>query len=185
MADYSSPMRDKIVALYGERMLKRSVISIRGGAGVIPQVLGDGRYKTALEIGTYRGVGAAEMSPFVERVITIDLKHGRMEQLGENHDRHAFWQSLGITNIEFHAVRDDWEKAQLVAGLDFDFALVDGAHDQTVASDFELVKRCGAVLFHDFDPRGASELDHVWTFVNSLPRHQLTPMDIFCLWRDG
>lgn len=183
MTDYSSAMRDRIVALYGTQMLKRSVISIRGGAGVIPEILGGGKYRTALEIGTYRGVGAAEMSPFVEKVITIDLKFGRMEQLGENHDREAFWRSLGITNIEFHAVRDDEEKAALVNSLAFDFALVDGAHDETVAKDFALVKRCGSVLFHDYDSRGAPDKDHVIDFVNTLPRDQLTPMDIFCFWR--
>lgn len=186
MADYSSLMRDRIVAIYGEQMLKRSVISIRGGAGVIPQILGGRRrFHTALEIGTYRGVGAAEMSPYVDRVVTIDLKRGRMEQLGEQHNRQFFWRSLGISNIEFHAVEDDEEKAAIVNALDFDFALIDGAHDETVSKDFELVKRCGTVLFHDYDSRGAAHKDHVFNFINSLPKEQLTPMDIFCLWSDG
>ena len=182
MADFSSPMRDKIIALYGKGMLKRSVISIRGGAGVLTELLCAGRYKTVLEIGTYRGVGAAEMSQYAEKVITIDLKHGKLERQGEKHDRQEFWKSLGIDNIEFHAVKNDAEKADLVNSLEFDFALIDGAHDQTVRNDFELVKRCGTVLFHDFDPRGSDDKDHVYNFVRTLPSAQLKPMDIFCLW---
>jgi predicted O-methyltransferase YrrM len=183
MADYSSPMRNRIIDLYGERMLKRSVISIRGGAGVIPELLAGKGYRTALEIGTYRGVGAAEMSPFVDRVVTIDLKYGRMEQLKENHDRYAFWRSLGIDNITFYAVHDDAEKARLVDSIDFDFALIDGAHDESVRKDFELVKRCGRVLFHDCDRRGSEGKDHVIDFVESLPKEQMKFMDIFGFWR--
>lgn len=190
MTDFSSPMRDKIIATYDRHILRKSVISIRGGAGVIPKLLGSGKYKTALEIGTYRGVGAAEMSQFVEKVITIDLKHGKLEHnanrgdaTDSKHNRQAFWASLGIDNIEFIAVEDDAEKADVVQKLEFDFALIDGAHDATVKNDFELVRRCGSVLFHDYDPRGHTEKDHVFTFVNTLPKAQLTQMDIFCLWQ--
>lgn len=181
-AFFSSPMRDRIVALHGERTLRKSVISVRGGAGVITKVLDGKGVRTALEIGTYRGVGAAELSQYVDRVVTIDLKHGRMEHHGETWDRQAFWRSLGITNIELVLVENDAEKARIVNALDFDFALVDGAHDPTVANDFALVRRCGRVLFHDFDSRGTFEKDHVFRFIKSLPSDQVTKMDIFALW---
>ena len=180
-----SAMRDKIVALHGQHALKRSILSIREGGGVMEHFLSGKGVRTALEIGTYRGVGAAEISQFVDRVITVDLHQGRIEQLGEKWDRNAFWRSLGIENIELRLVRDDVEKAALIAGLDFDFAFVDGAHDQRVRDDFELVKRCGRVLFHDVDSRGKPELDHVYNFVMSLPRAQLQFMDIFALWTDS
>jgi predicted O-methyltransferase YrrM len=176
-------MREKIIALYGPHVLKKSVISIRGGAGVIPEVLNNGCFKTALEIGTYRGVGAAEMSQCCEKIITIDLKRGKLELANEHWDRRIFWDSLGITNIEFHAIADDYEKAELVAGLEFDFALIDGAHDATVARDFELVKRCGTVLFHDADRRGSPQKDYVIDFIESLPQDQVTYHDIFALWQ--
>lgn len=177
-----SAMRDRIVALHGQHALKRSILSIREGGGVMEHFLSGKGVRTALEIGTYRGVGAAEISQFVDRVITIDLHHGRLEQLGEKWDRRAFWRSLGIDNIELRLVRDDAEKAALIEALQFDFAFVDGAHDQRVRDDFELVKRCGRVLFHDVDSRGKPELDHVYNFVMSLPRAQLQFMDIFALW---
>lgn len=178
-------IKDRIVARYGERFLRKSALSIRDGEGVFREVLGDGRYRTALEIGTYKGVSAACMAQFCERVITIDLKRGKLEMNGEDHDRAWFWGSLGIDNIEFHAVADDAEKAQLINGMEFDFAFIDGAHDAFgVRADFDLVKRCGAVLFHDYDDSGPKleKRNDVYRFVNTLPKGQLRVIDIFALW---
>lgn len=179
-----SEMRKRIVDLFGQHALKRSILSIREGGGVMEHFLSGKGVRTALEIGTYRGVGAAEISQFVDRVITIDLHHGRLEQLGESWNRQHFWSALGITNIDLRLVRDDAEKAALIRSLEFDFAFVDGAHDQRVRDDFELVRRCGKVLFHDVDRRGKPEKDYVYDFVMSLPREQLEFRDIFALWRE-
>jgi len=175
-------VRARIVALYGESVLRKSALNIRGGAGVFERVLSGKGYRTALEIGTYRGVAAAEMAQYCERVVTVDLAHGKLERDGETWDRGAFWAALGVDNIELRRVRDDAEKKAMVDALAFDFAFIDGAHDRTVRDDFELVKRCGCVLFHDYDARGRPELDHVYDFVNTLPPRQLQVMDIFALW---
>lgn len=179
-----SKLGQQIADLHGACILRKSALSIRDGAGVFERVLGSGRFKTVLEIGTYRGVSAAEMSRYCERVITIDLKRGKLERMGESFDRHAFWKSLGVDNVELHLVENDVEKARLINGLDFDFAFVDGAHDRTVKDDFELVKRCGAVLFHDADRRGSPEKDYVIDFIESLPQDQVTYHDIFALWQE-
>lgn len=183
LPDYSSAMRDRIIDLYGHHVLKKSVLSIRGGAGVIPMMLDGNGFKTVLEIGTYRGVGAAELSQFCDKVVTIDLKNGKLEHNGETWSRPAFWQSLGITNIEQVLIADDTEKKKFVDALDFDFALIDGDHGPRVAFDFELVKRCGNVLFHDADRRGVPDKDHVITFIESLPKDQVTYHDIFAHWQ--
>lgn len=176
-------VRQTIAELYGEKFLRKSALNIRGGAGVFEKVMAGKGHKTALEIGTYRGVSAAEMAQYCERVITIDLKHGKLEQNGGTFGRQHFWKSLGIENIELHLIDDDVEKARLIDSLSFDFAFVDGAHDETVANDFALVKKCGNVLFHDYDSRGRPELDYVYDFVNSLPKHQVEIIDIFAMWR--
>lgn len=178
----SFAMRDRIIALHGAGVLKRSALSIRGGAGVFKSVMFGRKIKTALEIGTYRGVAAAEMSRWCENVITIDLARGKLERSEERFNRRKFWDSLGATNVEFMPVKDDVDKAQLVKLLDFDFAFIDGAHDQTVSNDFDLVKRCGRVLFHDYDRRGVVGQDFVYDFVNTLPKEQIQVMDIFALW---
>ena len=178
----SLAMRDRILALHGGSVLRRSAMNIRGGAGVFERVMAGKGFRTALEIGTYRGVAAAEMAQYCERVVTMDLKHGKLEQAGEDFDRGAFWESLGVHNIELMLLDDDLEKAWRISGLDFDFAFVDGAHDASVARDFDLVKRCGHVLFHDYDRRGRPEQDHVFDFVNTLPKEQIEVIDIFALW---
>ncbi len=151
-------------------------MNIRDGAGVIERLLRRGKYRHVLEIGTYRGFTAAFMSQFCERVTTIDLKYGRMERYNDTFDRAALWANLGTDNIDLHLVENDDEKAALIAGLDFDFAFIDGDHDRPKA-DFELVKHCGAVLFHDYDGDNA-----VTRLVDALPHSEVEIRDIFALW---
>lgn len=179
----SFAMRARIMALHGGSVLKRSALSIRGGAHVFEQLLSGKGYATALEIGTYRGVAAAEMSQYVERVVTIDLKQGKLENSGENFDRLSFWASLDLKGrVDLFLANDNEDKRNFVETLSFDFAFIDGAHDQTVKDDFEMVKHCGRVLFHDYDRRGTPEKDYVYDFVNTLPKEQVQVIDIFAYW---
>jgi predicted O-methyltransferase YrrM len=178
----SFAVRDRIVEMHGAQVLKRSALSIRGGAHVFERCLSGKGYKIAVEIGTYRGVAAAEIAQYVERVVTLDLIEGKLERSGEKFDRVSFWESLSIKNIDLKLIEDDREKRAILKKLDFDFAFIDGAHDATVSRDFEMVKKCGRVLFHDYDRRGIAEQDHVCNFVDSLPREQIEVMDIFALW---
>ena len=175
-----SAIRDRIIALHSERYLRKS--AIRHDDMVIFKRLLEGKgYRTVLEIGTYRGCTAAELSQYCDRVITIDLKHGRIERDEPSIDRHAFWQSLDVRNVEMILVDDDAEKKKVVDALDFDFAFVDGAHDETVRDDFALVRRCGRVLFHDYDDRPNKPND-VFRFVNSIPGGKLEVSGVFAMW---
>lgn len=179
-----SEIRRRIVELYGEALLDRSALSIRGGAGVLERVLRGKGYGTVVEIGTYRGVAAAEMAQYCDRVVTIDLRHGKLERAGQTWDRRAMWDALGIRNIVGFLVEDDEEKAALLNDMQFDFAFIDGAHDdESVALDFALTKRCGRVLFHDYERRGVPGQDCVCDFVDyHLPKGKLVAMDIFAMW---
>lgn len=182
-------LRDKVVELYGTPMLRRSAIGLPGGAEVFERVLAGKGYRTVLEIGTYRGVSAAEMSQYCERVVTFDLKRGRLESLGESCDREAFWGSLGISNIELRLVGNDEEKRRQIAALDFDLAFIDGGHDaKSVAFDFSITKRCGLVLFHDADDnrkraKKPNAPNHVFEFIDALPKQEVEFMEIFALWQ--
>ena len=173
---------ERIESLHGESVLRKSALRIRRGAEIFEKILSGAGYRTVVEIGTFRGCSAAVLSRYCDKVVTLDLKHGQLEQHNTPFDRISFWRSLGIDNIELRLIEDDTEKAELLGSLDFDFAFVDGAHDETVKDDFELVKKCGHVLFHDYDDRGQPCLNHVYDFVNSLPKEQVEIFDIFALW---
>jgi hypothetical protein len=185
----NTDIRDKIVALHGAKILRRSALNIRGGAGVFERVLKGKGFKTVLEIGTYHGCSTAEIAQYCERVITIDLKFGKLEYNGEQFDRVAFWRSLGVNNVELILVENDTEKKRIVDALQFDFAYIDGAHDETVKNDFEITRRCGHVLFHDADDnrlraRKPNAPNCVFEFIDTLPKAQVEFMDIFALWED-
>lgn len=183
MSKNGAAFKARVSALYPQhpKLFRKSVLSIRDGGGVIEKLLGGGKYRRVLEIGTWRGVGAAFMAQFVEHVDTIDLMFGQLEreELRDGWDRMAFWQTIGADNIDLHLVEDDADKADVIGSLDFDFALIDGNHSAaSAAADFAMVRRCGAVLFHDYDEKTGVRL-----FVDTLPRDQVTIMDIFAFWQ--
>jgi predicted O-methyltransferase YrrM len=163
-----SAIRDRIIELYSERYLRKSATR-HDDMVIFKRLLAGKGYRTILEIGTYRGCTAAEMSQYCDRVVTIDLVHGQIERDEPSIDRRTVWDSIGAKNIELVLVNDDAEKKRVIDALEFDFAFVDGAHyDQAVRFDFALVKRCGRVLFHDYDNRGPPNRDDIYRFVNSL-----------------
>lgn len=175
-------MRAMIERLHGEATLKRSALRLPGGEETLARVLAGKGYRHALEIGTYRGCSTAAMAQHVEHVTTIDLRHGYVEREG-GFDRLAFWHSLGLHNIRFMQVTDDADKARMVAALDFDFAFIDGGHDAaSVRCDFDIVKRCGRVLFHDYDTSGRPGRHHVYDFVNELPADEVEIIGEFAMW---
>jgi predicted O-methyltransferase YrrM len=176
---------ERMVALHGVGIIKRSALRIGDGARVLTEMLAELRPRVILEIGTYRGCTAAYMAQFCERVITVDLVHGLLERGGEAFDRHAFWRSLGADNIDLHLADAEAAKARLIERLHFDFAFIDGAHDfDSVRADFELVKRCGRVLFHDYDPAARPQKNGVHALVRTLPAGQVSVRGIFALWID-
>ena len=96
---------------------------------------------TALEIGTYNGLTALVLARHFRRVITVDVAQAPLlDAISAHH---------GVENIVYVTVADNAEKARYITGLDFDFAFVDGDHEHDTVADFALVKRCGAVMFHE------------------------------------
>ncbi len=115
------------------------------------------------------------LSQFFDKVVCVSVDRPQDRSL-----KYEIVNFLGITNIEFHDVADNAEKAKVIAGLDFDFAYSDGDHAHDTRADFDLVKRCGRVLFHEYWPIQPS----VWNLVNSLPQHEISRarFDCFAYW---
>jgi SAM-dependent methyltransferase len=114
--------------------------------------------KTCFEIGTFHGITAVVLSRFFDKVVTVDII--------DNPYRQQVVDTLGIRNIEFLTIKDNNEKARIAEKLDFDFCHMDGNHRKDTLSDFELVKKCGRVLFHEY----WKEQPVVWDLVNSLDK---------------
>lgn len=136
--------------------------------------------KTCLEIGTYNGVTAVLLSQYFEKVVCVSIDD---EKLKPQIIKRELVKRLGITNIEFHDVNTNAEKAAIVNALEFDFCYSDGDHTHDTYTDFDLVKRCGRVLFHEFWPLSPP----VWNLVNSLPAEEVVHAQSDCLayWQCG
>ena len=124
--------------------------------------------KTCIEIGSLKGLTAIVLSRYFDRVITIDIIDDRL--------KYEIADLLGVNNVVFINVRNNDEKTELVKSLTFDAAYVDGDHTHDTQSDFDLVKHCGKVLFHEFWDAQPS----VKELVNSLGNIQHSGK--FALW---
>ena len=117
-----------------------------------------------IEIGTYRGISTAYMAQFADKVYAFDIV--------DYPEKYKIWYDLNVSNkISFHVVNGRCEENENFEGIfpknnqaieiktilddiNFDLAFIDGNHDyKNVKADFELVKKCGRVLFHDVDPQ--------------------------------
>lgn len=99
--------------------------------------------KIIVEIGTYKGVSAAWMAQFVDKVITFDIK--------DYPEKYKLWKNFDLENkIQFYKINNRIEIAKILEHINFDFAFIDAAHSASaVRRDFELVEKCGRILFHD------------------------------------
>ncbi len=96
---------------------------------------------------------------------------------GARDQKHEIVKHLGLQDrIRFFDVSNNADKAALIDQLDFDFAYMDGDHAHDTQTDFDLVKRCGRVLFHEFWPLQAP----VHNLVMSLPPDEVTVADYDC-----
>jgi predicted O-methyltransferase YrrM len=101
------------------------------------------RIGTAVEIGTFHGATAAYMAQFAKHVHTFDIRN--LYDL-------ATWDKLGFADkITFHHVKDRDEIKKILKNIKFDFAFIDDDHSEKVRDSFELVRKCGRVLFHDIE----------------------------------
>lgn len=136
----------------------------------------DAKGDCCLEIGTFYGITAIVLSQYFKRVIcvSVDVESAKAQ-------KHEYVRYLGIENIRFFDVANNEDKRALVEKLDFDFAYSDGNHTDDAQEDFDLVKRCGRVLFHEYWPLQAS----VWNLVNRLPREEIVVAqhDCFAYWQ--
>ena len=172
---FANPQLKEILYRFGKRAFARSAACMEFEAFLKRIGAGGG---TCLEIGTYNGITAVVLSQFFDKVVCVsldapDLKRGIIKQQIVDH--------LGIKNIKFIDVDSNEQKAEVIRGLTFDFCYQDGDHTHDTYTDFELVKRCGRVLFHE----AWAIQPPVWNLVHSLPDDAVTwaDYDCFAYWQ--
>ena len=132
-------------------------------------------YDRVLEIGTARGMSAIILTHWVDVVHTIDIY--KSEWIPH------IWAEAGVEGrVKQIIVKDDKEKAQAVAGLDFEMANIDGAHTRpAVQIDFDLTKHCGLLLFHDY-PRAFGDRDGPGWVLGRQKEGAVTDLRPFAWW---
>lgn len=125
---------------YGAEVLRRS--SVFHGLDRFMAERGV-RGRLCFEIGTWQGLTAAVLSRYFDRVVTVDIAHQER--------KHDLLAHLGITNVECIDIESNSDKAAVWRGVaaECDFAYLDGDHANDTMTDFELVKGCRRVLFHE------------------------------------
>lgn len=169
---WSNPLMEKTLRKFGTMAFARSSACMEFEA-FLKRIGAAGG--TCLEIGTYQGITAIILSQFFDRVICVSVDDDPRRII--KRDIVAY---LGIKNIRFFDVKSNAEKAKLIGDLDFQFAYSDGDHAHDAQLDFDLVKRCGRVLFHEYWAIQAQ----VFNLVNSLPQDEITraSFDCFAYW---
>ena len=121
------------------------------------------RGRSCFEVGTWNGLTAAVLSRYFDRIVTVDIAHNPL--------KHQVLRHLGITNVTCVDITDNAEKAQVWKkyGGDFDFAYLDGDHANDTETDFDMLKGCERVLFHEAWPWQ----DPVWSLIHRLPRDEV------------
>ena len=167
---------------FGYNHIHRSVLTDDEQERLFRSFLYGKDIKCAIETGTYKGTTTALLARYADKVVTID----KFNYI----DKYAFWLEYGVHDkIVSYVVEDDADKAVLLSNIDFDFAFLDGDHSvEGVKADFDMVKRCGRVLFHDYYEEGSkydngtAKRQGIVPLVDSLPQDEVKIGRPFAYW---
>jgi len=148
-------------AQFGPEILRRSSV-FHGLDAFLRECNVNG--KLCFEIGTWNGMTAAILSRYFKHVVSVDIVDCPLKMQALEY--------LCIDNVECHVIEGNAGKAQIWKryGGKFDMAYLDGDHANDTETDFNLVKGCGRVLFHECWPWQKP----VHELVHTLPRDEVT-----------
>lgn len=150
---HADPQMDRLFQHFGADIFRRSAV-LEDFAGFVART--GFRGKRCVEIGTFNGLTTLILARHFDEVVSIDTYPYTA--------KHRVLEYSGVKNVRFVDVQDNAEKAAIINGLDFDAAFSDGNHVSDTETDFELVKRCGRVMFHEYYQQQPA----VWNLVKRL-----------------
>lgn len=125
---------------------------LAGGSAIPDLKKADSFFKSleiniAIEIGTAYGISTAYIAQFVNKIYTFDIMTYPCRQL--------IWDSLSLDKkIHSSLIKGRPELIDVLKDIPFDFAFIDARHEvEEIEKDFNIVKACGRVLFHDVDEK--------------------------------
>jgi hypothetical protein len=107
--------------------------------------------QAVIEIGRCNGISTLIMAKYAKIVFSFDVASHNNELIWSLYPelRKKIYSWTGPQNVLDFTIQEikDWRKPW---GLDFNFAFIDGEHSyEAVKHDYDLVKFCNRVLFHD------------------------------------
>lgn len=141
-----------LLARYGLDKPAQRSISV-GARRLLLDLCGRHNVKSALELGTYKGLSAAVLATTADKVVTVDI---------EDWGPQLLWDSVGLADkIEFHCM-DSIEYLPREARR-FDLAFIDSGHDPVrypngdityfeIMHCLQLVRAGGVILLDDVFP---------------------------------
>jgi len=151
-----------------------------------------------VEIGTHQGVSASVLAKFgivnTYDVVDWPLRDEIIEHLGNSH-RIEFkliptengGKQLPGEPDRMNIIREgnEWLSAEL-RNKTFDIAFIDGNHEhESVVQNFESVKHCGVVVFHDYN-KNQFHNHRTVRFVDSIPKNyggNIRTNEPFAVWQ--
>ncbi|MEM8952510.1 MAG: class I SAM-dependent methyltransferase [Verrucomicrobiota bacterium] len=154
-------LKARLEGSFGSGIIEGSSIAQEA---VLRQLLGFLSPRRVLEIGTRQGISAALFAEYADEVLTVDIEKSpdQIKALARE-----VWKYLGISErVKPYLAKGEvgWQyngdKKAFISEQDFDFAFIDGNHTwRDVQLDFQCVRKCGCVLFHDYKPATAAYRD--------------------------
>ena len=134
-------VRDKLIEIYGPKILNGT--ALRDDYQPLLGFLAKADIRGPIvEIGTWKGASTVLLAQYANLVITFDPYPLPMCS--------GVWERMGVAH-KIRRVRVPEGMTADVSDVDFDFAFIDGDHHfEQVVRDFEAVRHCGKVMFHDY-----------------------------------